>query len=150
MVQNPSISDVFVLPDDVLTIGEMARTYNVTLRALRFYEDRGLVQPIRNGTTRYYDAATRKRIELILKGKQLGFTLTEIRDMLSNDAEEPAPSFELSLDAGQILAQIDMLQRQREGIERAIEELRETHQRLAGSEGARSELTTTQASVRAS
>lgn len=115
-----------------MTIGEMARAYGVTLRALRFYEDRGLIQPIRNGTSRFYDAVTRKRLELILKGKQLGFTLSEIRDLLSNDAEEPMPSLELSLDASQILAQIEMLERQRDGIDRAIEELRETHQRLAG------------------
>ena len=114
-----------------MTIGEMARAYGVTLRALRFYEDRGLIQPIRNGTSRFYDAVTRKRLELILKGKQLGFTLSEIRDLLSNHAEEPIPSLELSLDAGQVLAQIDMLERQREGIDRAIEELRETHRRLA-------------------
>ena len=119
-----------------MTIGEMARAYGVTLRALRFYEDRGLIQPIRNGTSRFYDAVTRKRLELILKGKQLGFTLSEIRDLLSNHAEEPIPSLELSHAAGQVLAQIDMLERQREGIDRAIEELRETHRRLAGGAAA--------------
>jgi len=72
---------------------------------------------------------------LILKGKQLGFTLTEIRDLIANQAAEPVRSFELSLDETQILAQLSMLQRQRDDIERAIEELRQTQERLAGANG---------------
>ena len=133
MGQNSSISEAFEAPNDVLTIGEMAREYGVTLRALRFYEDRGLLRPIRNGVTRYYSAEARARLELILKGKQLGFTLTEIRDLIANHTEEPVRSFELSLDETQILAQLSMLQRQRDDIERAIEELRQTQERLAGA-----------------
>ena len=135
MGQNASNSKEFEAPEDVLTIGEMAREYGVTLRALRFYEDRGLLQPIRNGVTRYYSAAARARLELILKGKQLGFTLTEIRDLIANQSEEPVRSFELSLDETQILAQLNLLQRQRDDIERAIEELRQTQERLAGAHG---------------
>ncbi len=135
MGQNSSISEGFDAPQDVLTIGEMAREYGVTLRALRFYEDRGLLQPIRNGVTRYYNAEARARLELILKGKQLGFTLTEIRDLIANQNAEPVRSFELSLDETQILAQLTMLQRQRDDIERAIDELRQTQERLAGANG---------------
>ncbi len=135
MGQNSSNSKDFEAPEDVLTIGEMAREYGVTLRALRFYEDRGLLQPIRNGVTRFYNAEARARLELILKGKQLGFTLSEIRDLIANHSEEPVRSFELSLDETQILAQLSMLQRQRDDIERAIEELRQTQERLAGSSG---------------
>lgn len=135
MGQNPSTSQGFDAPQDVLTIGEMSREYNVTLRALRFYEDRGLLQPIRNGVTRYYNAEARARLELILKGKQLGFTLTEIRDLIANQNAERVSSFELSLDETQILAQLSMLQRQRDDIERAIEELRQTQERLAGANG---------------
>jgi hypothetical protein len=135
MGQNPSISKMFDAPQDVLTIGEMAREYGVTLRALRFYEDRGLLHPIRNGVTRYYAADARARLELILKGKQLGFTLTEIRDLIANQSSEPMQSFELSLDETQILAQLSLLQRQRDDIERAIEELRQTQERLAGANG---------------
>ena len=85
--------------------------------------------------TRYYSAEARARLELILKGKQLGFTLSEIRDLIANQSEEPVRSFELSLDETQILAQLSMLQRQRDDIERAIEELRQTHERLAGANG---------------
>ena len=74
--------------DRLFTIGDMARAYRVTLRALRFYEDRGLIRPIRHGVSRFYDAAARARFETILRGKQLGFTLTQIYAMLPK--EEPA------------------------------------------------------------
>ncbi len=61
-----------------MTIGEMAREFGVTLRTLRFYEDRHLIRPRRMGNARYYGGADRVRLEMILKGKQLGFTLAEI------------------------------------------------------------------------
>src|SRR5688572_31470451 len=67
------------------TIGDLAREFGVTLRTLRFYEDRGLLSPRRDGTARIYSARDRDRLSVILKGKQLGFTLTEIRAMLAED-----------------------------------------------------------------
>jgi len=111
------------------TIGDLARTYNVTLRALRFYESRGLITPTRRGTARFYDRAAKARLEVILKGKQLGFTLSEIRGMLAETGGE-TQGVELALRADQILAQIDHLQRQRADIDVAIRELHGTHERL--------------------
>ena len=67
------------------TIGDLAREFGVTLRTLRFYEDRGLLSPRREGTARIYDARDRSRLSVILKGKQLGFTLTEIRAMVAEE-----------------------------------------------------------------
>lgn len=116
------------------TIGEMARTYSISLRALRFYEDRGLIKPQRHGATRLYDGRQRVRVQLILKGKQLGFTLTEIREMLASHGDEPPAEFEQTLDEKQIAAQIDMLERQRDGIDRAIIQLRASAERLNGGE----------------
>jgi DNA-binding transcriptional MerR regulator len=116
---------------DVYTIGEMARHFGVTLRALRFYEDKGLIKSMREGPTRYYDAQTRARLQRILKGKQLGFTLTEIRDLLDSKSQAASSTFELALDEDQILEQIDMLKRQRESIEQAINELQQTHRQLS-------------------
>ena len=108
------------------TIGDLAREFGVTLRTLRFYEDRGLLSPRRDGTARIYDARDRDRLSVILKGKQLGFTLTEIRDMLEADGHRGG----LSLAPGQVIDQIAMLERQRGDIDKAIEELRATQQRL--------------------
>jgi len=116
---------------ELCTIGDMARTYGVSLRTLRFYEDRGLLRPFRNGTTRLYDGRARLRLQMILKGKQLGFTLSEIRDMLRAKGDDGVPEFELALQPEQVLSQISMLQRQREALDRAIEELKATQERLA-------------------
>ena len=113
------------------TIGDLAREFDVTLRTLRFYEDRGLLSPHRVGTARIYDARNRERLSVILKGKQLGFTLTEIRAMLADKrGDVPASDLKLSLD--QIEDQIAHLEGQRRDIEQALAELkaqREQHTR---------------------
>lgn len=71
------------------TIREMARDFGVSIRTLRFYEDRGLLHPHRIGTARSYSARDRLHLKMILKGKQLGFTLSEIRDILASREDEP-------------------------------------------------------------
>lgn len=120
--------------DRLYTIGDMARAYKVTLRALRFYEDRGLIKPIRHGVSRFYDTAARTRFETILRGKQLGFTLTQIAAMLPKD-EKPEVAETLDLHEGQVLTQIAQLERKRAELETAISALRETHGRMTGGEG---------------
>ncbi|MDB5641552.1 MAG: HTH-type transcriptional regulator CueR [Hyphomicrobiales bacterium] len=114
---------------DFLTIGDISRIYSLSLRALRFYEERGLLVPVRRGVTRLYDPRSRARLELILKGKQLGFTLTEIRSMIET-AEDGAGQESLALAPAQVLEQICMLEKQRHDLDVAIEELRATHLRL--------------------
>ena len=63
-------------------IGDLARHFGVTLRTLRFYEDRGLVSPLRSGATRLYDEPQRRRVELALFGKRIGLSLGEVRTLL--------------------------------------------------------------------
>lgn len=118
--------------DELSTIRQMSRHYGVTLRALRFYEDRGLIKPHRIGATRLYDDVARTRLETILEGKRLGFTLTEIFSMLAQSKEEPHRC-KLEFEPEQILGQIGMLERQRAGLDRAIEELKSVHEKLAGA-----------------
>src|SRR5271154_1906692 len=65
-----------------MTISQMSRLFGVSLRTLRFYEDRGLIKPRREGNARFYRGADRVRMEMILKGKKLGFTLTEINALI--------------------------------------------------------------------
>ena len=111
-----------------MTIGEMAGQFGVSLRTLRFYEDRKLLRPRREGTTRIYGAGDRLRLQMILKGKQLGFTLTEIGELIG--ARDANDDFEQTLQPQQILMQIDHLERQRHEIDDAIERLRATHARV--------------------
>jgi len=115
---------------EMLTIGEIARIYGVTLRALRFYEQRGLLKPIRRGGARFYDSNQKARLQLILKGKHLGFTLTEIADLLDADSTRPKPAGDFALDENMVLSQLRHLEERRADLDQAIEELRATHRRL--------------------
>jgi DNA-binding transcriptional MerR regulator len=119
-----------------LTISQMSRVFGVSLRTLRFYEDRGLIKPRREGNARYYRGGDRIRMEMILKGKKLGFTLTEIQDLIGGKGATETADLEDQLNPQQIVTQIGHLERQRNEIEGAIERLRATQGRLAESAAA--------------
>ena len=63
-------------------ISELAQEFDLTPRALRFYEDHGIVEPTRAGTRRIYSARDRARLKLTLRGKRLGLSLTQIRELI--------------------------------------------------------------------
>jgi len=113
-----------------LTISQMSRLYGVTLRTLRFYEDRGLIKPRREGNARFYRAADRVRMEMILRGKKLGFTLTEINDLIGGKGANETLDLDERLQPHQIVSQIGHLERQRDEIDSAIQRLRATHDHL--------------------
>ncbi|MGQ0546432.1 MAG: MerR family transcriptional regulator [Betaproteobacteria bacterium] len=69
------------------SIGELAQEFDVTPRAIRFYEDQGLLAPRRDGQRRIYTARDRTRLKLTLRGKRLGLTLSEVRELI--DMYEP-------------------------------------------------------------
>ena len=116
---------------DEATIGEVAREFAVSLRTLRFYEDRGLLRPRRHGPSRFYTPADRALLRIILKGKQLGFTLTEIRALI-DAAPDRGAEIEERLNAQQIEEQIGHLERQRGEIDTAIACLRAAQRRRDG------------------
>jgi len=82
------------MPNQTYTISELASEFGVTTRAIRFYEEKGLVQPLREGQRRVYTTADRVRIKLILRGKRIGMTLQEsvevidLYDPLRNNTEQ--------------------------------------------------------------
>ena len=114
----------------LFTIGDMAREFGCSLRALRFYEDKGLLSPRREGSARIYDGRDRVRLQMILKGKQLGFTLAEVRELIGRGSEPTDASLDLGLKPEQIDRQIKHLERQRFDIDEAIAELRSAQLRL--------------------
>ncbi len=112
------------------TIGDLAREFGVTLRALRFYESRALLDPRRVGLTRLYSANDRAKLALILKGKSLGFTLQEIREMLAQHGRQGEERGKLHFTLPQVEEQLVSLRQQRTEIETAIAELEQTRARL--------------------
>jgi DNA-binding transcriptional MerR regulator len=113
------------------TIGELSREFGVTLRALRFYENKGLIAPQRDGLSRLYSQGDRTRLALILKGKKLGFTLGEIRQMIAAE-EGDTDRDALTLSREKCLEQIELLQRQKAEIEEGLTELHRIYAQLSG------------------
>ena len=127
--ENSERDDSVNTTDKAFTIGELSREFGVTLRALRFYENKGLIAPQRDGLNRLYSEADRNRLALILKGKKLGFTLGEIRQMIA--AEEGSDDSDaLSLSREKCLEQIELLQRQKAEIEEGLSELHRIYSSL--------------------
>jgi DNA-binding transcriptional MerR regulator len=116
------------------TIGELSREFGVTLRALRFYENKGLIAPHREGLNRLYSQGDRTRLALILKGKKLGFTLGEIRQMIAAEENETDRDA-LTLSREKCLEQIELLQRQKAEIEEGLGELHRIYKSLSGKLG---------------
>jgi DNA-binding transcriptional MerR regulator len=114
------------------TIGELSREFGVTLRALRFYENKGLISPHREGLSRLYSQGDRTRLALILKGKKLGFTLGEIRQMIAAE-EGSADAKTLGLNREKCLEQIELLKKQKAEIEDGLRELSRIYASLGGN-----------------
>jgi DNA-binding transcriptional MerR regulator len=78
----PAVAQASPAPAATFTIGELAREFDLTTRAIRFYEDCGLLSPQRSGRNRVYTARDRTRLKLTLRGKRLGLTLAEVKDLV--------------------------------------------------------------------
>ena len=116
-----------------ISIGDLARSAGVSLRALRFYQIKGLLTPRRNGHGWLFSDEDRKRLDLILQGKRLGFILTEIRDMLA--ARDRGGAKGLAMTRKKCLEQIKLLEHQRRDIEAALAELRQIYTDMYAESG---------------
>ena len=77
-----AVTQVSAATTPTYSISELAREFDLTTRAIRFYEDCGLLTPQREGRTRVYTARDRTRLKLTLRGKRLGLTLTEVKELV--------------------------------------------------------------------
>jgi DNA-binding transcriptional MerR regulator len=122
LVQNESSPDEQVT--HYMRIGDVAKKFDVTLRTLRFYEDKGLITPLRDGNARLYSSRDLSRLRLVLLGKQVGFSLREVKQMM--DLYDPANGNvrQLRLVVDKSERQLTRLRKQREDIDKAIDALK--------------------------
>jgi DNA-binding transcriptional MerR regulator len=113
------------MTEQTMTIREMCDTFDVTARTLRFYEAKELLFPIRDGQKRLFTRRDRARLKLILRGKRFGFSLEEIRQLLDlyHVDDHQQTQFTRAYDIA--CERLADLERQRETIDEAIEDLKE-------------------------
>jgi DNA-binding transcriptional MerR regulator len=109
--------------EDYTRIGEMAKMFGVTLRTLRFYEDKGLLSPKRDGSTRLYTRRDRARLKLILLGRKVGFSLRDVKQIMDLYDPKGANTKQLRLMLDKSDKQLGRLQKQRTSLDEAITEL---------------------------
>lgn len=126
MVDARDESDGRVAVPATYTIGELAREFDVTLRTLRFYEDKGLVNPRREGATRIYTRRDRGRLKLVLMGKRVGFSLSQIREMLDLYDFRHGQVSQMRVAVDRFNEQIAVLEHQKRDIEQALDDLKRT------------------------
>jgi len=111
------------IQEDYTRIGEMAKMFSVTLRTLRFYEDKGLLSPKRDGSTRLYTRRDRARLKLILLGRKVGFSLRDVKQIMDLYDPKGANTKQLRLMLDKSDKQLGRLQKQRTALDEAIIEL---------------------------
>ncbi|HJO67473.1 MerR family transcriptional regulator [Sphingomonas sanguinis] len=121
--------------EELRGIQDVANSLGVTTRTLRFYEDRGLIEPRRVGTARVYSKRETGRMQLILRGKRLGFSLREIEEFLRLYDADPQHVEQMRVLAERCRERVDELRQQMTALVQTVAELetieREARERIA-------------------
>jgi len=117
------------------SIRELANEYDVTTRTLRFYEEKGLLNPVRNNQTRTYSNADRTRLKLILRGKRLGLTLEESRSIIMMYNSATSNTKQLQTLINKIRDKRQQLIEQQKDLELMLLDLRDSEERCLAALG---------------
>ena len=122
MVRTPDTDDA---RGESFTIADLAREFDVTARTIRFYEDQGLIAPTRQGLNRIYSRADRFRLGWILRGKRLGFSLAEIKELLDLYETDRSRVSQLKAALKRAREHVVEMERKAKDLQAQIAELRE-------------------------
>jgi DNA-binding transcriptional MerR regulator len=111
------------------TITELTREFGISTRTLRFYEDEGLIHPVRRGRTRLFRPSDRHLVRQIMRGRRLGFSINEIREIIKMYKEPPG-------EVGQLKLMITHIEQKREELRQKRRDLEETLSELDAAEEA--------------
>ena len=108
---------------DYYTITELTREFGISTRTLRFYEDEGLIHPVRRGRTRLYRPSDRHLVRQVLRGRRLGFSINEIREIIQVYKTPPGEVAQLHLLIARIEEKRQALRQKRRDLEDTLQEL---------------------------
>jgi DNA-binding transcriptional MerR regulator len=111
------------------TISDLANEFDITTRTIRFYEEKGYLNPKRNGTQRIYDSADRTSLRLILRGKRLGLSLEETADMIRMYGEPGGNRKQLEKFIQRISEKRMELERKSRDLEKMLDDLRQVEEK---------------------
>ena len=117
------------------SITELTREFDISTRTLRFYEDEGLIQPVRRGRTRLFRPSDRHLIRQIMRGKRLGFSINEIREIIQMYKEPPGEVGQLKLMIKRIEEKREDLRQKRRDLEETLAELDQAEEILRRAAG---------------
>lgn len=115
------------------SISELSKEFDITTRTIRFYEDEGLLSPERVGQSRIYSEHDRVQVKLILRGKRLGLSIKEIKEILSLYDPDSGNEKQLNLLLGKLIERRMALEQQLEDIRLMLSELDDVEQRIRES-----------------
>lgn len=110
------------------SISDLTREFGVSTRTIRFYEDEGLLKPSRKGRTRLFRPADRNKLNFILRGKRLGFSISEIREIMNMYKEPPGEEGQLRLLIRKIDERRKVLEQKRQDIDLTLHELEQAEE----------------------
>ena len=105
------------------TITELTREFDISTRTIRFYEDEGLIAPIRRGRTRLFRQSDRQLLKMILRGKRLGFSIAEIREIMQMYKTPPGEAGQLRAIVRRVSEKRRELEQKRHDIDELLAEL---------------------------
>ncbi len=123
-------------PPKLYSIGDLASEFQISTRAIRFYESKGLIGPERAGANRVFTKRDRARLSLILRGKRLGFSLSTIAEYLRLYDADPGQKAQMRMLLGQVETAIASLETKRQDLEKTLGELKDIRSQCLAKVGA--------------